>query len=1377
MKANRVSLWALVSLVSLASAVAQARENQNQNDGARQTDGGQQAGVSAPAGTGVPAGSSLPAVAGVPRLIRFTGTLKDHLGQPLSETVGVTFALYKDPEGGSPLWLETQNLTPDEQGHYSVLLGATREEGLPLELFTAAAPEAGRWLGVQVERPGEVEQARVLLVSVPYALKAADAETLGGKPASAFLTTEQAGTNLRAGETPALHTSTTTSTTPLVGGTGSTNLLAKWLDNLGTLGNSSVSDNGTTVTTTAPLGALSFGFTGNAALPTDATATILNAAFVGPVFSGLSFKVRTGAPTPADALTVDSSQNVSMTGNASALAFKFSGNATPPTDSTATILNQAFVGPVFSGLSFKVRTGAPTPADALSVDSSHNVSILSGNLNLSAPGGAIVFSDGSVLSKAATGVGGGTITGVTAGAGLTGGGTAGSVTLSIPNAGVTNAMLANSSVTVNPGTGLTGGGLVSLGGAITLANAGVLSFNGRAGAVLPASADYSFAQLSGTAGKAQLPGTTAYTDQANTFTGNQAITGNLTTSGTGSFSGSLTAAGGAQLPATGTATATQGFSSSFFDMFASVFNSGTATAQNQQFRWQADPVGQNTASPSGKLSLLFASAGATPAPTGLSIAGTGIVAFAPGQTFPAAGYATIQSSGTGLTPRSILNFPGGALSAVDNAASSRTDVLLSTSPVGAATLVGTGRAITASPPLVGGGTLGADLTLGCQTASGTQAGCLSATDWNTFNSKGTVSSVGTGAGLTGGPITSIGTISIAPGGVTNAMLVNSSVTVNPGAGLTGGGLVSLGGAITLANAGVLSFNGRAGAVTATAGDYSFAQLSGTAGKAQLPGTTAYTDQANSFTGNQAITGNLTTSGTGSFSGSLTAAGGAQFPATGTASAGGGFNSNAAVWTASAFFNGGTAAAAVPQKFLWQAEPVNNNMANASGSLNLLFGAATNTPTETGLSIAGTGIITFAPGQTFPGAGYATIQNSGTGLTPRSILNFPGGALSAADNAASSRTDVLLSTSPAGAATLVGTGRAITASPPLVGGGTLGADLTLGCQTASGTQAGCLSATDWNTFNSKGTVSSVGTGAGLTGGPITSIGTISIAPGGVTNAMLANSAVTVNPGAGLTGGGLVSLGGAITLANAGVLSFNGRAGAVLPASADYSFAQLSGTAGKAQLPGTTAYTDQANTFAGNQAITGNLTTSGTGGFSGSLTAAGGAQLPATGTATATQGFSSSFFDVFASVFNSGTLTAQSQQFRWQADPVGQNTASPSGKLSLLFGSAGATPAPTGLSIAGTGIVAFAPGQTFPAAGYATIQSSGAALTPRSILNFPGGALSAVDNAASSRTDVLLSTSPVGYRLQLRPGDRYATDERDRDRRQCPGELQQLHGARR
>jgi hypothetical protein len=94
----------------------------------------------------------------------------------------MTFALYQEAEGGAPVWQEVQNVTLDAQGRYGVLLGSTSTEGLPLEIF--AGGEA-HWLGVQVE--GGKEGPRILLVSVPYALKAADAETLGGKPLSEFV--------------------------------------------------------------------------------------------------------------------------------------------------------------------------------------------------------------------------------------------------------------------------------------------------------------------------------------------------------------------------------------------------------------------------------------------------------------------------------------------------------------------------------------------------------------------------------------------------------------------------------------------------------------------------------------------------------------------------------------------------------------------------------------------------------------------------------------------------------------------------------------------------------------------------------------------------------------------------------------------------------------------------------------------------------------------------------------------------------------------------------------------------------------------------------------------------------------------------------------
>ncbi|MGA8214923.1 MAG: hypothetical protein WB799_15105 [Candidatus Sulfotelmatobacter sp.] len=118
----------------------------------------------------------------LPRLVRFGGTVKDLNGSPLNGVVGITFALYSEPTGGAPLWLETQNATADGNGRYTVLLGSTKTEGLPADLFTL---EQARWVGVQVS--GQPEQPRVLLVSAPYALKAGDAETVGGLPPSAFV--------------------------------------------------------------------------------------------------------------------------------------------------------------------------------------------------------------------------------------------------------------------------------------------------------------------------------------------------------------------------------------------------------------------------------------------------------------------------------------------------------------------------------------------------------------------------------------------------------------------------------------------------------------------------------------------------------------------------------------------------------------------------------------------------------------------------------------------------------------------------------------------------------------------------------------------------------------------------------------------------------------------------------------------------------------------------------------------------------------------------------------------------------------------------------------------------------------------------------------
>src|SRR5580700_5857800 len=157
----------------------------------------------------------------LPRLVRFGGTAKDLNGNPLTGVVGITFALYSEQTGGASLWLETQNVTADSNGHYTVLLRSTKPDGLPADLFTT---EQAHWVGVQVS--GQAEQPRVLLASAPYALKARDAETIGGLPPSAFILAGPVSSNL-----PGSGGNENTGSAPaasVVSGSGTTNFVPLW---------------------------------------------------------------------------------------------------------------------------------------------------------------------------------------------------------------------------------------------------------------------------------------------------------------------------------------------------------------------------------------------------------------------------------------------------------------------------------------------------------------------------------------------------------------------------------------------------------------------------------------------------------------------------------------------------------------------------------------------------------------------------------------------------------------------------------------------------------------------------------------------------------------------------------------------------------------------------------------------------------------------------------------------------------------------------------------------------------------------------------------------------------------------------------------------
>ncbi len=307
----------------------------------------------------------------VPPMVNFSGVLTDVNGKPMTGTVGVTFYLYKDSQGGAPLWMETQNVKADKAGHYTAALGATNSQGMPANVF--ASGEA-RWLGVQAE--GQAEQPRVLLMSVPYAMKALDAETIGGKPLSALMLAP-AGSSASGKGAAAPGTITGSGTADFV-----------------------------------PV------FTG--------TTTIGNS----KIFQTVAGEIGIGTTTPSAKLDVKGTEDVR---------------------DTITLFPKS-THPVLT-----------IHGTALSVDHTGLVTFVSGQ----------------------TFPGTGTVTSVGSGAGLTGGPITTSGTLSIKTGGVTNAMLAHSSLTVTANSPLTGGGSVSLGGSTSLglescATGQILKWNGSA---------------------------------------------------------------------------------------------------------------------------------------------------------------------------------------------------------------------------------------------------------------------------------------------------------------------------------------------------------------------------------------------------------------------------------------------------------------------------------------------------------------------------------------------------------------------------------------------------------------------------------------------------------------------------------------------------------------------------------------------------------------------------------------------------------------------------------------------------------------------------------------------------------------------------------
>jgi endosialidase-like protein len=219
------------------------------------------------------------APAQVPPLLQFSNVATDEDGNSLSGVISIRFSLYNAQQGGEPLWTETQsNIQLDPTGHYSAQLGITKPAGVPTALFTTGEV---RWLGVKIGE--QAEQPRVLLVSVPYALKAGDAATIGGLPPSAFVLA--AAPSLAPNSEAAVAPSSSPDAVPSAGtttGSGTTDFVPLWTGST-SLGNSALFQTGASPTakiginTTTPASALDVigGGTirGTLSLPASATAT------------------------------------------------------------------------------------------------------------------------------------------------------------------------------------------------------------------------------------------------------------------------------------------------------------------------------------------------------------------------------------------------------------------------------------------------------------------------------------------------------------------------------------------------------------------------------------------------------------------------------------------------------------------------------------------------------------------------------------------------------------------------------------------------------------------------------------------------------------------------------------------------------------------------------------------------------------------------------------------------------------------------------------------------------------------------------------------------------------------------------------------------
>ena len=109
--------------------------------------------------------------AAVPMTVQHQGRLHDSSGAPLEGNHTIDFKFYDAPNGGTPLWEESQTIVFD-QGYFQSTLGSSPSNAIEMDDFDGTV----RYLGLSVDAGPELP-GRLNVMSVPYAIRSNASDT------------------------------------------------------------------------------------------------------------------------------------------------------------------------------------------------------------------------------------------------------------------------------------------------------------------------------------------------------------------------------------------------------------------------------------------------------------------------------------------------------------------------------------------------------------------------------------------------------------------------------------------------------------------------------------------------------------------------------------------------------------------------------------------------------------------------------------------------------------------------------------------------------------------------------------------------------------------------------------------------------------------------------------------------------------------------------------------------------------------------------------------------------------------------------------------------------------------------------------------------